>query len=59
MLRLFPSSSRIIISFQGIIYNYRSVKELYHQLVEEQNRDEINDNNSNKIFLMTKYQYLI
>ena len=27
------------------------VKELYHQLVEEQNRDEINDNNSNKIFL--------
>ena len=51
MLRLLPSSSRIIISFQGIIYNYRSVKELYHQLVEEQNRDEINDNNSNKIFL--------
>ena len=51
MLRLLPSSSRIIISFQGIIYNYRSVTELYHQLVEEQNRDEINDNNSNKIFL--------
>ena len=51
MLRLLPSSSRIIISFQGIIYNYRSVNELYHQLVEEQIRDEINDNNSNKIFL--------
>jgi len=54
MLRLLPSSSRIIISFQGIIYNYRSVKELYHQLVEEQNRDEINDNNSTKIFLDDK-----
>ena len=51
MLRLLPSSSRIIISFQGIIYNYRSVKALYHQLVEEQNRGEINDNNSDKIFL--------
>lgn len=51
MLRILPSSSRIIISFQGIIYNYRSVKQLCLQLVEEKNNEAININDNNKIFL--------
>ena len=51
MLRLLPSSSRIIISFQGIIYNYRSVKQLYLQLIEEKNKEKINISNNQKIII--------
>ena len=51
MLRLLPSSSKIIISFQGIIYNYRSVKQLYLQLIEEKNKEKINSSNNQKIII--------
>ena len=51
MLRLLPSISRIIISFQGIIYNYRSVKQLYLQLVKENNDEKINIINNEKLML--------
>ena len=51
MLRLLPSISRIIISFQGIIYNYRSVKQLYLQLVKENNDEKINIVSNKKLLL--------